>query len=101
MATVVINQPNHIEFKNLAPKAPADEVPTFVAQAGTWQVGNNEETGIVLDVSGKEPPLLLPPDARKLAKWLLRAADDLEGVKTEKKKKSRRHWEENEDENDY
>lgn len=104
MATVVVNKPHVIEFKNLDPSLKADEVPTFIAQAGIWQTHDNagEETGIVLDVSGNAAPLLTPTDARKLARWLTRAADELEGTRTDKKqKKSRRHWGEEDDDDQY
>ena len=101
MATVVVNKPHVIEFKNLDPNLPGKDIPTVTAQAGIWQTHDNtgDETGIVLDVSGNAAPLLTPTDARKLARWLTRAADDLEGTRTEKKqKKSRRHWGEEDDE---
>lgn len=91
MATVVINQPDHIEFRNVnAAKSPA-ESPTVSLQAGDWDAENYTETGIVIDVYGPQLPLLSPADARKLAKWLNRAADDLEGHKPDKKRKNRYH----------
>ncbi|NBT75206.1 MAG: hypothetical protein EBT15_04405 [Betaproteobacteria bacterium] len=97
MATVVINQPNHIEFKNVsAVKSPAD-APTVSFQAGDWDAENYTEAGIVVDVFGPQLPLLSPADARKLAKWLARAADDLEGVKHDKKRKHRPRSDEDDD----
>lgn len=102
MATVVVNRPDLIEFRNIVPTAPASTSPTLVVQAGTWQAENSDETGIVFDVGGNEAPLLNPADARKLAKWLTKAADELEGIGVEKKKhKSKRHWGEDDDDDEY
>ncbi len=93
MATVVVNTPDHIEFRNVtASKTPAD-APTLSLQAGDWDSGTHTETGIVVDVYGAQLPLLSPTDARKLAKWLVRAADDIEGVKSDKKRKTKNHYE--------
>ena len=97
MATVVVNKPDHIEFSNItATKLPADS-PTVSFQAGEWDAENHAEAGIVVDVFGSQLPLLSPGDARKLAKWLVRAADDIEGVKPTKTRKHRpRHEEDDE-----
>ena len=101
MATVVVNQPDLIEFKNLAPTGSAENAPTLTAQAGKWKNETGTETGIVIDAYGSEAPLLSPTDARKLAKWLVRAADSIDGVKTDKKKhKQHRHWDD-QDGDDY
>lgn len=103
MATVVVNRPDLIEFRNIVPKAQASDSPTLVVQAGVWQAENNtDETGIVFDVGGANAPLLTPVDARKLAKWLTKAADELEGIGAEKKKhKQKRHWGEDEEDGEY
>lgn len=102
MATVVVNKADLIEFRNITPTGPTSASPTLVVQAGTWQAENNtDETGIVFDVGGNNAPLLTPQDARKLAKWLNKAADDLEGTSADKKKnKHKRHWGED-DEDEY
>jgi hypothetical protein len=97
VATVVINQPNHIEFKNVNAAKSPDDSPTVSFQAGEWDAENYTEAGIVIDVFGSQLPLLSPVDARKLAKWLVRAADDLEGVKHDKKRKHRPRPEEDDD----
>ena len=100
MATVVINTPHHIEFKNvIAAKSPAD-APTLSCQAGEWDNGDYSEAGIVVDAFGAQLPLLSPADARKLAKWLIRAADNIENVKPDKKRKHR-HTSEDEDDDFY
>lgn len=97
MATVVVNRPDLIEFKNVTASCPAPDVPTLTGQAGVWDAGDHKETGIVVDISGVEAPLLTPADARKFAKWLNRAADELEGPKPDKKNRPRRHYEDEDD----
>lgn len=100
MATVVVNTPDHIEFKNVTAAAKAqDDSPTVSFQAGDWDAGSHTESGITVDVFGSQLPLLSPTDARKLAKWLNRAADGLEGVKADKKRKHRPRPEEDDDAN--
>lgn len=102
MATVVVNKPDLIEFKNLD-QTTASDSPTLTVTAGIWQTDDSAagDTGVVFDVSGNSLPLLTTADARKLARWLTKAADDLEGVKQDKKKnKPRRHWVDDDDD-DY
>lgn len=104
MATVVVNKPDQIEFTNITPTVAGEEPPTLTVQAGNWQTatGGRGETGIVFDAYGTELPILTPNDARKLAKWLNRAADDLEGGhKKNNKNKQHRHYELDDDDNMY
>jgi len=100
VATIAVNRPDLIEFKNIATGVAPADAPTVTAQAGFWQIDSHKEKGIVIDVFGDEPPLLTSSDARKLAKWLNKAADDLDGTKGEKSNKKRRQWED-EDEYEY
>jgi hypothetical protein len=99
VATVVVNTPDHIEFKNVIAVNTQDDSPTVSFQAGDWDAGSHTESGITVDVFGAQLPLLSPADARKLAKWLNRAADELEGVKADKKRKYRPRCEDEEDNN--
>lgn len=103
MATVVVNKPDHIEFKNVTPGEAVDNAPTVLAQAGSWEVAvGRGEAGVMFDVYGSAAPLLTPADARKLAKWLNRAADDLEGTRKKyNKNKQHRHYEDDSDDNAY
>lgn len=96
MATVVVNKPDCIKFSNVssADKTDAD-YPTVMLQTGQWDAGSYTETGIVVDVYGLYLPILSPQDARKLAKWLTRAADELDGNKSVKRRKP--HYESDED----
>lgn len=100
MATVVINQADEIEFKNIGQNKPED-APTLNLQVGAFQVGDHREGGVVVDVFGAEAPLLTSNDARKLSKWLARAADVLDGDSKEKKPKSGRHWQHEQDDDAY
>lgn len=100
MATVVVNTPDHIEFKNVSAAKNQTEAPTVSLQAGDWDAGEFTESGIIIDVYGAQLPLLSSADARKLAKWLTKAADMLDGCKPEKKRKNR-YQEDDDDNNVY
>ena len=89
MATVVTNKPDYLEFKNVVATESAENAPTVTFQLGDWAAENHIETGIAVDVYGAELPLLSAANARKLAKWLTRAADEIDGGKLDKKRKPR------------
>lgn len=101
MATLSLNTPDAIEFKNVHADIPTKDSPFVIAQLGDWECGNHVESGIVVDAMGTDayPAILSAQDARKLAKWLTRAADALDGAKTTaiKKNKRRPHYEEDDD----
>lgn len=100
MATVLINTQTEIAFcNNLLGSKPA-EFPTLKAIAGDWEVDNSVEAGIVFEAGGKQDPMLTAADARKLSKWLARAADLLDNVKPQKKKHTYKQYEEEDDENE-
>lgn len=89
MATVIKNTPGRIEFKNLVAAAPSSS-PALVLEAGDWDAGTYTESGIIVETTGVQLPLLSANDARKLAKWLNKAAEDLDGVRPSKKSKQQR-----------
>jgi len=98
VATLAVNDPENIQFVNLVDGQTKD-APTLVVQAGDWENGKSIEVGVVFDVFGARAPILTPNDARKLAKWLTRAADALEGAKgADKKRKHKTHYETDDDE---
>lgn len=102
MATIVANTPDLIEFKNVLADTAPPNCPTVTVQAGTWDAGGHSEAGITIDVYGDQAPLLTPADARKLARWLTKAADDLDGVKQTKKAKNKpRHYSDDEEDDNY
>ncbi len=99
MATISINTPDTIEFRTNLPGAPKNPVPYVSVQLGTWELAARTETGIIIDTDGSAdyPPVLSSNDARKLAKWLNKAADELDGVAPKKQTKKRHHYEEDDD----
>lgn len=101
MATLVENTPTSIRFVN-ADTGSTKDAPTLLIEAGDWDAGDHVESGIVFDASGNQTPMLSAADARKLAKWLSRAADIVEGVKHPDKKNKSRHfrYEVDDDDND-
>lgn len=100
MATVLTNTPDEIVFCNSAVEKKKEEVPTLKVVAGDWEVGTSLEAGVVFEVYGAQFPILTATDARKLAKWLTRAADLLEDVKPQKKKGSTKPRYDTDDEDD-
>lgn len=89
MATVIVNQADIIQLSNRTAGVNAKTAPTVVMQLGDWDAGDHVEYGILIDVSGHEAPILTAADARKLSKWLVRAADELDGSKKPNKNKKR------------
>lgn len=91
MATVTTNTDVALEFKTFLPATPPDNLPFIIAQIGAWDISGKAETGIVIDCSGPDdPPVVLTGDnARKLAKWLTRAADKLDAADNKQQKKKR------------
>jgi hypothetical protein len=101
VATLSLNTANEIEFKNLTANTAPTTAPTVLAQVGEWEVGNHVDAGVVIDTYGEYPPMLTASDARKLAKWLVRAADSIDTAQNQPKKKKRQHYEEDDDEQTY
>lgn len=100
MATLSLNTPDAIEFKNVRPNVPANDAPAVLAQVGEWDMGPTTESGIVIDAFGTDTyaPILSANDARKFAKWLNRAADMLDNTASApKKNKKRTHYEEDDE----
>lgn len=98
MAIIVVNTSDTIEFHTNIPGAPTNPVPYVLFQLGTWELPARNESGVIIDTDGDQgfPPVLSATDARKLAKWLTKAADDLEGVSSKKNKK-KHHFDDDED----
>lgn len=72
--------------------------PTVLAELGVWKTATGNSSGVVVDVFGNEPPLLSAADARKLGKWLLRAAETLDGQPAYDKKNKPRRYRDDEEE---
>lgn len=101
MATVLMNTAYEIVFANQNIGQKAEDNPTVKVIAGDWQADGAVETGVVVEVYGDQFPILTAVDARKLSKWLARAADALENVKPQKKKGNTRQHYETDDSDDY
>jgi len=89
VATVIVNLPDVIKLSNRTTGLDEKTAPTVVMQLGDWDAGDHVEYGILIDVYGNEAPILTAADARKLSKWLVRAADELDGSKKPNKNKKR------------
>lgn len=100
MASVVVNAADIIQFVNVSGKNAKDD-PTLLVQAGEWETGSQVESGVAFDVSGAQIPILTAGNARKLAQWLTKAADLLDGVNQPKKKHGKQRYEEDDDPNDF
>lgn len=100
MAITTINTADTLEFRTSLPGAPKDPPPYVSIQLGTWELATKTESGIIIDSGGDTnySPVLSAADARKLAKWLSRAADEMEGISTKKNSKKKHHYEEDDDE---
>lgn len=99
--TITINTPETIEFR--ATYSGSDKAHSFVvAQLGEWELDSQVETGIVIDSSDLDvfPAVLSANNARKLAKWLMRAAEQLDTPSSGKSAKRRQHYEQDDDD-DY
>ena len=99
MATLLQNDDDSISFVNFQAGEDPKSAPTLLVQAGDWDFADDGfATGFTFLVTGAVTPLLTPSDARKLAKWLARAADFLDGTKTNNAKKNRkRHYDDDDD----
>jgi hypothetical protein len=100
VATLSLNTSDAIEFKNMRPDVPSNDAPVVLVQVGEWAMGKTAEAGIIVDAYGTDTyaPILTANDARKLAKWLNRAADTLDSaVSAPKKNKKRSHYEEDDE----
>lgn len=100
MATIALNSADTIQFVNISVRD-KQSAPTMIMQAGDWQNDSGVETGITVDVTGDEVPILTADNARKLAKWLQRAADNLDGVKSAPKKRHKFTYEEDDNDDDF
>jgi hypothetical protein len=95
MAQIVINTAEALQLCNPQPATPPDQIPTLVLQLA------GQDAGVYFDVTGDHMPLLTAHDARKVAKWLNKAADMLDGTKSSKRKgqKKMQQWYDDDDEN--
>jgi hypothetical protein len=100
VANITVNSANTIQFVN-GPGKETAETPTAIFQVGDWDAGSYVESGIMVDVGGAEAPLLSAANARKLAKWLTRAADLLEQTGNSSSQKKRNKYLRDEDDEEF
>lgn len=95
---VKINTADLLEIVNEFPGGKKEDVPTLLLEFGTWETDNGKQTGVSVESFGALVPILGPADARRLSKWLLQAAERMDGEKAVMRKgqKKRRHDEEDE-----
>ncbi len=77
---IVTNELDIFELRNDVPAANGQDQPTILLESGTWNTKTGDVTGICVSVFGDLAPIISPTEARKVAKWLVRAAEELEGA---------------------
>lgn len=88
-----------LELQNPVAEQKGEEPPTLLFEVGVWNMPTGQKSGIAVSAFGELAPLIEPQDARRLAKWLLAAADTLSGEKKQKGRKGprRAHWDDEDD----
>jgi hypothetical protein len=77
---------------------PGEKHSTVLAEVGTWKTETGNKSGVLVDVVGDLAALLSATDARKLGRWLMRAAEELDGKPAQdRKNRPRRRYEDDED----
>lgn len=76
-----------------------EDRPMLLLEVGLWKTQDGNKSGISVSTFGELAPIIEPQDARRLAKWLLAAADELSGEKKQKDRKGprRAHWDDEDD----
>jgi len=97
--SVVQQSDNLIEIRaNHMAIQPGEEHSTVLAEVGTWKTDTGNTSGVLVDIQGDIAALLSATDARKLGRWLMRAAEELDGKPAQDKKgRARRHYEVDDD----
>ncbi len=102
MSDIKINTGDTFELVNPIQVKAGEERPTLLMEVGIWATpdGTNK-SGVSISTFGELSPLVEPQDVRRMAKWLMAAADELCGEKNAKNRKGskRTHYEEDDDEN--
>ncbi len=100
MSSIINQTADSFELKNVQTDQKQTNPPTLLAEVGIWRSTEGNQSGVSVALYGDIAPLLSASDTRKFAKWLLRAADELEGAMNRsaerKGQKKRREFEEDE-----
>ena len=89
-----------IEIRPVSPPPPAnEEAACLQAQVGTFDTDAGSFSGVSVEAFGFYAPLLSANEARRFAKWLLRAADLLDGSRRhqDRKGQKKRRYDEDDD----
>lgn len=81
MSDIKICTEDMFELRNPRAVPQGEDPPTLLLEAGTWNTGDGQKSGISVSAFGEFAPLIEPRDAKRLAKWLEAAADLLSGEK--------------------
>lgn len=99
MSPIANNDPSVFEVRNDIPVNEGEDPPTLLAEVGTWRTPRGNVSGIAVTTYGEVATLLSPNEARKFSKWLLKAAEELEGGNHKVRPGSKpSHYETDEDE---
>lgn len=77
---------------------PDEKHATVLVEVGTWKTETGNTSGVLVDIIGDMDALLSATDARKLGRWLLRAAEELDGKPAQERKgRAQRRYEADDD----
>ena len=86
MSDIKHNTRDLFELVNPVKVSAGEDAPTLLLEAGIWNTADGNKSGISISTFGELAPLIEPQDARRLAKWLSAAADELSGEKRGKQR---------------
>jgi hypothetical protein len=90
--------PDLLELVNNIPAPSGDEIPTLLLEVGIWNTETGNQTGVAFEVFGSRAPLASAAEVRRIAKWLMQAAEAMDGSRDNHRRgqKKRRHDEDDE-----
>jgi hypothetical protein len=99
VSPIVHNELAVFELRNAVTVKNGEDPPTLMVESGTWREPQGLISGVSVSTYGDAAPILSPTEARKLAKWLNKAADELEGANNRKSKPGSKpsHYEQDEE----
>lgn len=99
MSPIVHNERDIFEARNAVPVREGEDPPTLLAELGNWRTPQGLVSGVSVSTFGEVAPVLSAIEARKFAKWLHKAADDMEGGNNQRARPGakRSHYEQDDD----
>lgn len=96
------NSDVYISFVNRHKNFSEDDTPRLIVESGQFEhTDGTVISGVTFVTEGVLVPLLTAKEARKLSKWLDRAADQIDGIKSSASRKKRRHEYDEDDDDCY